>query len=286
MDENIKVINLENSDKKTSLHFKKILAQRNHKTFQYGSSKNNIRLNDDNYKKPEKTITDLIQTREAIDEKLMNYEEIEPNDLNILPKNVHISYITYDQDNNMELYRLGGYLRKVADKYIVLAGKGNKTFSVQREIYDKYNKNKLLYITRFFAKKRENNKNSLNISNQNQNSASIREELRKNYEETIVKSSSFIKKQNDILEAKQREIALLKAQLDELQNKKIKNDNMAPIKSIIQREQREKSSLFFDDNSSVKSTLSNKSNSSVKSSKSNVSNKSANSIKSANSNKK
>ena len=155
MDPNIKVINFEGSEKKTSNHFKKILSTSNINTLHYGNSKNKqsntIRLNNDDYSKPTKTITDLIQTREAIDEKLRNYTEVDNNELELLPKNVHISYITYNIDKNMELFRMGGYLRKVAKDYIVLAGKGNKTFSVQRKIYGN---GQLLYVTRFFAKKK------------------------------------------------------------------------------------------------------------------------------------
>lgn len=278
MDPNIKIINLEASDKKTSQHFKKILAQRGFNTFHYGSTKNKpsntIRLNDDNYSKPTKTITDLIQTRDAIDEKLRNYTEVDNNELELLPKNVHISYITYNVEKNMELFRMGGYLRKVAKDYIVLAGKGNKTFSVQRKIYGNRDKTQLLYVTRFFAKKKDSTSYSkLSVGGSQENT---RESIKKEYEEALTKSTSFMKKQQEILEAKQREIAELRARLDEEEKKRNKKDELAPIKSIALRENsRIYASDTDSDNISVYSSKSNKSNISNKSSLSNKSSKSS-----------
>jgi hypothetical protein len=292
MDPNIKVINLEASDKKTSQHFKKILAQRGLNSFHYGSTKNKpsntIRLNEDDYSKPTKTITDLIQTREAIDEKLRNYTEVDNKDLELLPKNVHISYITYSVEQNMELFRMGGYLRKVAKDYIVLAGKGNKTFSVQRKIYGNKDKTQLLYITRFFAKNKDSSSYSkLSVGGTRNVSSNIllpmgvkndtrdtRDSIKKEYEETLTKSTSFIKKQQEILEAKQREISELRARLEEEKNKSKKKDELAPIKSIVVRENL-KNYTSDDDNISVVSNKSSKSNLSNKSLKSIISNNSS-----------
>lgn len=268
MDPNIKVIHLEASDKKTSQQFKKILAQRNFNSFHYGSTKNKpsntIRLNDDDYSKPTKTITDLIQTRDAIDEKLRNYTEVNNNELELLPKNVHISYITYNVEQNMELFRMGGYLRKVAKDYIVLAGKGNKTFSVQRKIYGNREKTQLLYVTRFFAKKKDSTSYSkLSVG------GSHRESIKKEYEEALTKSTSFMKKQQEILEAKQREIEELKARLEEEEKKHNKKDELAPIKSIALRENSKIYASDTDsDNISIYSSKSNKSIVSNKSQKS------------------
>ena len=274
MDPNIKVITLEGADKKTSQHFKKILSQRGFNTFHYGSTKNKpsntIRLNEDDYTKPTKTITDLIQTRDAIDEKLRNYTEVDNNDLELLPKNVHISYITYNVEKNMELFRMGGYLRKVAKDYIVLAGKGNKTFSVQRKIYGN---GQLLYVTRFFAKKKDST--SYSKLSVNGGGATDRESIKKEYEEALTKSTSFMKKQQEILEAKQREIAELKTRLEEEEKKRNKKDELAPIKSITQRENYKIYTSDSDsDNISLyssKSNISNKSSFSNKSSKSTIS---------------
>lgn len=272
MDPNIKVITLEGSDKKTSNHFKKILAQRGFNSFHYGNAKNKpsntIRLNDDDYSKPTKTITDLIQTREAIDEKLRNYTEVDNNELELLPKNVHISYITYSVEKNMELFRMGGYLRKVAKDYIVLAGKGNKTFSVQRKVYSK-DKKQLLYVTRFFAKKKNN---ASHLKLEGGGNISHHESIKKEYEEALTKSTSFMKKQQEILEAKQREIAELRARLEEEEQKKMKKDPLAPIKSIANRENSKiYSSDIESDNISIYSSKSNKSTVSNKSSKSTIS---------------
>ncbi len=283
MDPNIKVINLEASDKKTSQHFKKILVQRNLKSFHYGGAKNTqsntIRLNEDDYSKPTKTITDLIQTREAIDEKLRNYTEVDNNELELLPKNVHICYITYNVEKNMELFRMGGYLKKVAKDYIVLAGKGNKTFSVQRKIYSNKDKSQLLYVTRFFAKK----KNSTSYSKLTVGGAQYnREAIKKEYEETLTKSTSFIKNQQEILEAKQREIAELRARLEEEKSKSKKKDELAPIKSIVERENLKVYNHIDNDSESV---FSNKSSKSNVSNMSNVSNKSSKSILSNSSSK-
>ncbi len=270
---NIKVINLESADKKTSQHFKKILSQRGFNTFQYGSAKNKpsntIRLNEDDYSKPTKTITDLIQTREAIDDKLQNYTEVDNNELELLPKNVHISYITYNLEKNMELFRMGGYLRKVAKDYIVLAGKGNKTFSVQRKIYQN---GQLLYVTRFFAKKKDatsKTKNSVIYGGFNENE--LKNNIKKEYEEVLTQSTSFMKKQQEILEAKQREIAELRARLEEERKKSNKKDELAPIKSIALRES---SKIYVSDSDNV-SIKSSKSTTSNKSSKSTTSNKSS-----------
>ncbi len=274
MDPNIKVIHLESADKKTSQHFKKILAQRGFNSFHYGSNKNKpsntIRLNEDDYSKPTKTITDLIQTREAIDEKLRNYTEVDNNELELLPKNVHICYITYNVEQNMELFRMGGYLRKVAKDYIVLAGKGNKTFSVQRKIYNK-DKSQLLYVTRFFAKKKDSTSYSKLTVNGTQNN---REAIKKEYEETLTKSTSFIKKQQEILEAKQREIAELRARLEEEKNKSKKKDELAPIKAIVIRENSKVYNHIDSDSESIFSNKSSKSNVSSKSVVSNNSSKS------------
>ncbi len=274
MDPNIKVIHLESTDKKTSQHFKKILAQRGFNSFHYGIHKNKpsntIRLNEDDYSKPTKTITDLIQTREAIDEKLRNYTEVDNNELELLPKNVHICYITYNVEQNMELFRMGGYLRKVAKDYIVLAGKGNKTFSVQRKIYNK-DKSQLLYVTRFFAKKKDSTSYSKLTVNGTQNN---REAIKKEYEETLTKSTSFIKKQQEILEAKQREIAELRARLEEEKNKSKKKDELAPIKAIVIRENSKVYNHIDSDSESIFSNKSSKSNVSSKSVVSNNSSKS------------
>ena len=83
-----------------------------------------------------------------------------------------------------------------------------------------------------------------------------------------------MKKQHEILETKQLEIAELRARLEEEKNKSKKKDELAPIKSIAIREN---SKIYSSDNDidslSVKSNKSTTSNKSVVSNKSSKSNK-------------
>jgi hypothetical protein len=272
MSEEIKVIQFANADNKTSSYFKKRLSQNGHNTFFYNkkTTQPSIRLNDDHYKKPEKTITELMQTQEVIAEKLSNYEEIENKDLELIPKNSLLSYITFDPERSMELYRTGGYLRKVAKDYIVLAGKGGKTFSVQKYIYNNKDKNQLLYVTRFFGKKKgEKSKRTIMNGGANDDEESIRTQVKSEYEESLKKSSSFMKKQQEILEIKSKEIAELKARLAELDKHKVKNPGNEALKAIHKKEA-QKIDLHKDDDKSVisnKSVTSQKSNISTNSSK-------------------
>jgi hypothetical protein len=94
---------------------------------------NSNRLNDDTeYIRPKKTITELVQNRKDILEILKDHEEVVGDDLDELPHNSKLKYITYDDKEGKYLFRWGGSLRKVHEKYVVLAGRGNKTFTVQR----------------------------------------------------------------------------------------------------------------------------------------------------------
>ncbi len=93
----------------------------------------NNRLNyDTEYKRPKTTITELVQNRKDILEILDGHEEITGSELDDLQLNTKLKYITYDDNEGKYLFRWGGSLRKVHEKYIVLAGRGNKTFTVQR----------------------------------------------------------------------------------------------------------------------------------------------------------
>lgn len=202
------------SDAKTSAYFKKRME---HKKITY-TAKGARRLTNDGYKKPERTITDMIQTQEAIAEKLRGYEEIDNKDMDLLRKGVKISYITFDPEKSMELYRSGGILKKVAPDYIVLAGKGGKTFSVQRRIYADRSQSDLLYTTRFFGK--------VNEKNESKSSSSFRVQLEEEDEKPITSG-----KQSEILNAKSREIEELKAKLESLKKKGIQKESDI-IKSI------------------------------------------------------
>ena len=94
---------------------------------------NNNRLHDDTeYVRPKTTITELVQNRKDILEILEGHEEVTGDELDELPHNTKVKYITYCDKEGKYLFRWGGSLRKVHEKYVVLAGRGNKTFAVQR----------------------------------------------------------------------------------------------------------------------------------------------------------
>ena len=123
------------------------------------------RLNEDlDYKKPKKTITELVQNRKDIMEILDGHDEVNSEDIDELPINTRLKYITYNTVQNKYLFRYGGLVRKIHDDYIVLAGKNNKTFTVQR--YNK--KNDTMEPTKFYkthsimGNKLHSNINSIN----------------------------------------------------------------------------------------------------------------------------
>ena len=79
---------------------------------------------------------------------------------------------------------------KIEEKYVVLAGKESKRFSVQRYIYDK--NNKLVHTTRFFKK------------------VKTEQLLKEQLNMTLDKSEDIINKQNAIIEKQKKELAALK----------------------------------------------------------------------------
>ena len=94
---------------------------------------NSNRLNHDTeYVRPKTTITELVQNRKDILEILEGHEEVNGDELDELPHNTRLKYITYCDKEGKYLFRWGGSLRKVHEKYVVLAGRGNRTFAVQR----------------------------------------------------------------------------------------------------------------------------------------------------------
>ena len=105
---------------------------------------------DDGYVRPKRTKTELVQNEKNINDYLKDFEEIEDSKLPYVNLNTQLRYISYDVENECELFRFGGLLMKIEEKYVVLAGKESKRFSVQRYIYDK--NNKLVHTTRFFKK--------------------------------------------------------------------------------------------------------------------------------------
>ena len=151
------------------------------------------RLSNSDYKKPKVTITDNLQDPKQIEEKLKNYVELESEELEDVVIGSHLRYITYSKKTNSERFCTGGVLRVKNSTYIILAGKDNLTFSVQR--YFKDNDGKIIYKTRFFRKLKPT------------------EILKEDLNETVAKSDDVFKKQNKVINQQQAEIDNLKKML-------------------------------------------------------------------------
>ena len=145
---------------------------------------------DDGYVRPKRTKTELVQNEKNINDYLKDFEEIENSKLPYVNLNTQLRYISYDVENECELFRFGGLLMKIEEKYVVLAGKESKRFSVQRYIYDK--NNKLIHTTRFFKK------------------VKTEQLLKEQLNMTLDKSEDIINKQNAIIEKQKKELAALK----------------------------------------------------------------------------
>ena len=145
---------------------------------------------DDGYVRPKRTKTELVQNEKNINEYLKDFEEIDDSKLPYVNINTQLRYISYDVENECELFRFGGLLMKIEEKYVVLAGKESKRFSVQRYIYDK--NNKLVHTTRFFKK------------------VKTEQLLKEQLNMTLDKSEDIINKQNAIIEKQKKELAALK----------------------------------------------------------------------------
>ncbi len=105
---------------------------------------------DKDYQRPKKTQTDMMQNKQELMRFLKDYEEIEEDDIDYIPLGTLLRYISYDKNRKQEMLRYGGLLMKLDRNYMVLKGKNNLTFSVQRYIYD--NQGNLLYTTKFFRR--------------------------------------------------------------------------------------------------------------------------------------
>lgn len=103
---------------------------------------------DDKYKRPETTITDMLQTSEEMRKKLDGYGRV--TDIESISIGTHIRYITWK--NGKERFTLGGKLRKVTPKYIVLYN-NNFSWTVQRKHND--SSGRLIFETVFFNKMTE-----------------------------------------------------------------------------------------------------------------------------------
>ena len=106
------------------------------------------RLGIDGYQRPKKTLTDTLQTQNAIEEKLNGYIEVDDNEVNNIQPGSFIRYIKWDLSTNKERFIMGGILMRVLPEYLILKGKDNGTFSAQRYTYDK--KGNRVHVTRFF----------------------------------------------------------------------------------------------------------------------------------------
>ena len=144
------------------------------------------RLLESEYKRPKKTLTESVQNKKDIEEKLEGYDEVEGDKLCYIPRKTHLRYIGWDKKNKKELFRFGGLLMTVKDQYVILLGKGAKTFSAQRYAYD--SNGNLEHTTRFFRK------------------MSKEELLQKKYENTITYSNEVFTKQKMALEKQQKEM--------------------------------------------------------------------------------
>ena len=163
------------------------------------TKKYNERLNKNDYKRPKKTMTEEYQKDELIQEKLKNYVEVPADEFDYINIGSHLRYISFDPKSKKELFRFGGILITRKKEYVVLSGKEQKTFSVQRYIKD--NKGNVVYTTRFFRllKKEEQLQESLN--------------------NTVDKSKEFLSKQNDIILRQQKEIEELRSMMKKLSKK-------------------------------------------------------------------
>ena len=153
-------------------------------------NKSTIKLISDDYIRPKKTKTDRVLDEESIQNYLNDYEEIEPDDIPYLKLGIHLRYISWDKKNKCELFRFGGISSSINKEYLILAGKGGKTFSVQRYTYS--DNKKILHTTRFFKKIK--------------NTVLLQEQINS----TIESSQEMINKQSEIIEKQKREISKLK----------------------------------------------------------------------------
>lgn len=154
------------------------------------------RLLSSGYIRPKKTITDSLQTKEAILDKLDGYIEVSGEEIDDIPTGSHIRYISFDKTTNKEMFRTGGIVAKVHPKYISLRGLENKSFSMQRYIYD--DSGKVLHTTRVFKKLTDKEK------------AEIQADEAVEQLETL---ADKLAKKDEIIKALQAENAMLKKKL-------------------------------------------------------------------------
>ena len=148
---------------------------------------------DSNYIRPEKTITELLQTKKEIESQLDGFEEITEKELTYLNINTQLKYISFNKQTKKEQFRFGGLLVSNKEDYAILAGKEGMRFSVQKKTLDSIGN--VLHITRFFRKIRAT------------------ELLQSKLDDTIETSTSVIDKQQKVIEKQKKELADLKKKL-------------------------------------------------------------------------
>ena len=77
---------------------------------------------DKHYKRPQQTYTEKLQGDEdAIKKKLLNYEQVPPNEIEELKEGIHLRYFTSSEDDPSNFkFRVGGFLLKVHSTYLTL----------------------------------------------------------------------------------------------------------------------------------------------------------------------
>ena len=145
----------------------------------------NKKLSEDTYIRPEITATDLL-TPEEIELRLKNFVQVEVEDIKNLRKPTRIQYFEVIDDNYR--YRQGGSIivNKYPD-YLVLEGKNAKTFSVQI-------KNHIFYKEKDY------------------------DNLKKDFEEIIIKKNRTIDEQKIIINKMYKELKKRNINIDELLN--------------------------------------------------------------------
>ena len=164
----------------------------NNNQFNYIFSKTKRISQDISYNRPLKTISDLMQTQNNVEQQLEDYQEISNEELDNVPLGVRVKYISYNKKTNKEIFRFGGVVKKFDPNYLVLIGNNNLTFSVQR--YTRNKNNEIIHTTRFFIKDKDIEK--INESNQE-----------------LIQNQQIIDQQNEIIQKQKREIEKLKRKL-------------------------------------------------------------------------
>jgi len=134
----------------------------------YTTSTTNLSYNKQ-WKRPEKTYTDSLQTTQAMREKLKNYERVKK--LEDVPLNTHVRYVTWKNDR--QRFCLGGLLKEIHPKYVKLSN-GQFHWSVQRQHFNE-KKDKVIFNTVFFKVIFKNTPIKNNLTDQEKEIKRLRE---------------------------------------------------------------------------------------------------------------